>query len=211
MKTIFWAIIICKMHFILGCVNDTISIAKMISDDFRDFQRTGRRVGGRDGRKLISFITKNDNIEVMPSILKCLKGTVCLRGLPMWWNNYELAFSSRAVSVSLTRLLQQLFRHLHVCERVCDGVITNVRLLIDIRRYFNFTTQRLNENEIQRFHCGCCAFAVKWINDEMIAFRKQTVPWSNSLWKHTQTLNARRVVRHDFCCHVVTNSGYFMK
>lgn len=68
MKTIFWAIIICKMHFILGCVNDTMSMAKMISDDFRDFQRTGRKVGGRDGRKLVSFITKNDNIEVIPSM-----------------------------------------------------------------------------------------------------------------------------------------------
>lgn len=68
MKTIFWAIIICKMHFILGCVNDTMSIAEMINDDFRDFQKSGRKVGGRDGRKLVSFITKNDNIEVIASI-----------------------------------------------------------------------------------------------------------------------------------------------
>lgn len=44
--------------------NSTISTVKMISDDFQNFQQTGRRISGRDGRKLISFNTKNDNIEV---------------------------------------------------------------------------------------------------------------------------------------------------
>lgn len=44
--------------------NSTISKAKMISDDFRIFQKTGRRVSRRDGHRFISFETKNDNIEV---------------------------------------------------------------------------------------------------------------------------------------------------
>lgn len=43
--------------------NSTISKARTISDDFRLFQKTGKRVSRRDGR-LISFDTKNNNIEV---------------------------------------------------------------------------------------------------------------------------------------------------
>lgn len=85
MKTIFWAIVICKMHFILGYVNDTIGIAQMINDDFRDFQRTGRQVGRRDGRKLISFITKNDNIEVMASIQNEQMNIMCRGDGIMKW------------------------------------------------------------------------------------------------------------------------------
>lgn len=45
--------------------NSTISTVKMMSDDFRIFQETGKRISGRDGRRLISFNTKNDNIEVL--------------------------------------------------------------------------------------------------------------------------------------------------
>lgn len=45
-------------------VNSTMSSVRMIGDDFLDFQKTGKRVGGRDGRRLISFETKNDNIQV---------------------------------------------------------------------------------------------------------------------------------------------------
>lgn len=57
-----------------------MSIAKMISDDFRDFQRTGRKVVGRDGRNLISFITKNDNIEVMSRSMSELVKEKLVRG-----------------------------------------------------------------------------------------------------------------------------------
>lgn len=44
--------------------NSTISKVRMISDDFRIFQKTGKRISRRDGRRLISFDTRNNNIEV---------------------------------------------------------------------------------------------------------------------------------------------------
>lgn len=46
--------------------NSTIKTARSISDDFRIFQQTGKRVSGRDGRKLFTFDTKNDDIQVNP-------------------------------------------------------------------------------------------------------------------------------------------------
>lgn len=45
--------------------NDTIHTVRVIDEDFRLFQKTGKRVSGRDGRRLISFDTRNDNIEVI--------------------------------------------------------------------------------------------------------------------------------------------------
>lgn len=63
---LFWCILI-----VMPCievnghyVNDTIQTFRMIDKDFRLFQRSGRRVSGRDGRSLISFDTRNDNIQV---------------------------------------------------------------------------------------------------------------------------------------------------
>lgn len=44
--------------------NSTINTAKAISDDFRTFQQTGKRVSRRDGRGLFTFDTKNDDIQV---------------------------------------------------------------------------------------------------------------------------------------------------
>lgn len=50
-------------------VNDTIQTFRMIDKDFRLFQRTGKRISGRDGRSLISFDTRNDNIQVSETII----------------------------------------------------------------------------------------------------------------------------------------------
>lgn len=63
---VFWcsAILFYLEEVSADYANSTISTVKMISDDFRNFQQTGQRVSGRDGRKLISFNTKNNNIEV---------------------------------------------------------------------------------------------------------------------------------------------------
>lgn len=47
--------------------NSTISTFKMIGDDFREYQQTGQRNRGRDGRKFVTFDTKNNNIEVYSS------------------------------------------------------------------------------------------------------------------------------------------------
>lgn len=44
--------------------NDTIHTAKLTVDDLLTFNKMGKRTGGRDGRRLISFDTRNDNIEV---------------------------------------------------------------------------------------------------------------------------------------------------
>lgn len=57
-------LVCCQMFAGANYTNSTISTVKMISDDFRMFQQTGKPIGRRDGRKLISFNTKNDNIEV---------------------------------------------------------------------------------------------------------------------------------------------------
>lgn len=54
----------CQMLVSANYANSTISAVKMISDDFRTFQQTGKSTNRRDGRKLISFNTKNDDIEV---------------------------------------------------------------------------------------------------------------------------------------------------
>lgn len=64
---VFWCSVIlvyCQLLVSANYANSTISAVKMISDDFRIFQQTGKPVSRRDGRKLISFNTKNDNIEV---------------------------------------------------------------------------------------------------------------------------------------------------
>lgn len=159
MKTIFWAIIICKMHFILGCVNDSMSIAEMINDDFRDFQKNGRKVGGRDGRKLVSFITKNDNIEVIASTRN-------------WWNEisvegdgiYEITivhfFDAKSALPSHT-----IFGYFDVFEVCDDGVITNyVVFIIDPSLYF--AAESLKEKEISCFHCNCYVLCWRW-NDRV--------------------------------------------
>lgn len=44
--------------------NSTINTARTISDDFRNFQQTGKRISRRDGRGLFTFDTKNDDIQV---------------------------------------------------------------------------------------------------------------------------------------------------
>lgn len=44
--------------------NETVNVARAIHDDFEYFQKTGQRISGRDGRKLLSFDTTNNNIEV---------------------------------------------------------------------------------------------------------------------------------------------------
>lgn len=44
--------------------NETVNFARAIHNDFEYFQKTGQRISGRDGRKLISFDTRNNNIEV---------------------------------------------------------------------------------------------------------------------------------------------------
>lgn len=114
------------MHFILGCVNDSMSMAEMINEDFRDFQKSGRKVGGRDGRKLVSFITKNDNIEVIASIGN-------------WWK--KISFEGDGINeITIVDLFDAksafsshtLFGYCDVFE-VCDGgVITNdVVFIID--------------------------------------------------------------------------------
>lgn len=63
---VFWCSVMLFYLELVGAdyANSTISTVKMISDDFRIFQETGKRVSGRDGRKLISFDTKNNHIEV---------------------------------------------------------------------------------------------------------------------------------------------------
>lgn len=63
---VFWCSVMLFYLELVGgdYANSTISTVKMISDDFRIFQETGKRVSGRDGRKLISFDTKNNQIEV---------------------------------------------------------------------------------------------------------------------------------------------------
>lgn len=55
-----WAIVVCG-HY----ANETVNFARSVHNDFEHFQKTGQRIGGRDGRRLISFDTRNDNIEVM--------------------------------------------------------------------------------------------------------------------------------------------------
>lgn len=44
--------------------NDTMHTAKLTNDDLISFHKFGKRSGGRDGRRFISFDTRNDNIEV---------------------------------------------------------------------------------------------------------------------------------------------------
>lgn len=72
---VFWCSVIlfsCQLLVSANYANSTISGFKAISDDFRIFQQTGKPIGRRDGRKLVSFNTKNDNIEVKePSDKKC--------------------------------------------------------------------------------------------------------------------------------------------
>lgn len=55
---------VCSQCMSMHYTNDTIDIAQLINEDFRLFQRTGRKIGGRESRRLLSFDTKNDNIEV---------------------------------------------------------------------------------------------------------------------------------------------------
>lgn len=69
-KTAFWITVIV---FYLDLVssnytNSTINAAKMLSDDFRSFEQIGERFSGRNGR-LISFDTKNDDLQVQLSII----------------------------------------------------------------------------------------------------------------------------------------------
>lgn len=54
-----WAVIV-DGHY----ANETVNFARAINDDFQYFQKTGQRISSRDGRKLLSFDTRNDNIEV---------------------------------------------------------------------------------------------------------------------------------------------------
>lgn len=67
------AVFIAIVEFVISAVvngyyaNETMNFARAIHNDFEHFQKTGQRISGRDGRKLISFDTKNNNIEV------CLK------------------------------------------------------------------------------------------------------------------------------------------
>lgn len=66
-KTIYSVLVV--LDVFLQCMsmqynNDTINIAEIINEDFRLFQRTGRKTGGRESRRLLSFDTRNDNIEV---------------------------------------------------------------------------------------------------------------------------------------------------
>lgn len=64
---VFWCSVLlfgCPMLVNADYANSTISAVKSISDDFRIFQETGKPIRRRDGRNLISFNTKNDNIEV---------------------------------------------------------------------------------------------------------------------------------------------------
>lgn len=62
--------------------NDTVQKVRLIGDDFRLFQKTGKRISGRDGRRLISFDTRNDNIEVMfinsVRFIKGIRRHVCI-------------------------------------------------------------------------------------------------------------------------------------
>lgn len=51
--------------------NSTITRVRMISDDFQNFQKTGKRIGRREGR-LISFDTRNNNIEVNNNNIRIL-------------------------------------------------------------------------------------------------------------------------------------------
>lgn len=66
LKVVWCSVILfcCQLLVSANYANSTISAVKMISDDFRIFQQTGKPIGRRDGRKLVSFNTKNDNIEV---------------------------------------------------------------------------------------------------------------------------------------------------
>lgn len=66
LKLVWCSVILCCCQMLVRAnyANSTISAVKMISDDFQIFQQTGQPISRRDGRKLISFNTKNDNIEV---------------------------------------------------------------------------------------------------------------------------------------------------
>lgn len=61
-----WANIVVDCHY----ANETVNFARAINDDFESFKKTGQRISGRDGRKLLSFDTRNNNIEVIDG-MKC--------------------------------------------------------------------------------------------------------------------------------------------
>lgn len=75
-KNLFWKMVLvikviwCSVFLIYFEViqadyaNSTINAAKTISDDFRKFQQTGKRISRREGRGLFTFDTLNDDLKV---------------------------------------------------------------------------------------------------------------------------------------------------